>query len=89
MKTVLQIFRSDLRGVSRQFFAMVILIAICALPAMRECVAGMYGRSYAKCMGALALFTLGAIAFGLELYWPAKWLNRLINESKARSEIML
>ena len=34
MKTVLQIFRSDLRGVSRQFFAMVILIAICALPAM-------------------------------------------------------
>ena len=45
MKTVLQIFRSDLRGVSRQFFAMVILIAICALPAMRECVAGMYGRA--------------------------------------------
>ena len=88
MKTVLQIFRSDLRGVSRQFFAMVILIAICALPAMREFVAGMW-RSYAKCMGALALFTLGAIAFGLALYWPAKWLNRLINESKARSEIML
>ena len=34
MKTVLQIFRSDLRGVSRQFFAMVILIAICVLPAL-------------------------------------------------------
>lgn len=60
-----------------------------SMDAMRECVAGMYGRSYAKCMGALALFTLGAIAFGLALYWPAKWLNRLINESKARSEIML
>lgn len=60
-----------------------------AMDAMRECVAGMYGCSYAKCMGALALFTLGAVAFGLALYWPAKWLNRLINESKARSEIML
>ena len=60
-----------------------------AMDAMRECVAGMYGYSYAKCMGALALFTLGAVAFGLALYWPAKWLNRLINESKARSEIML
>ncbi len=34
MKTILQIFRSDLRGVSRQFFAMVILIAICVLPAL-------------------------------------------------------
>ena len=34
IKTVLQIFRSDLRGVSRQFFAMVILIAICILPAL-------------------------------------------------------
>ena len=34
MKTVLQIFRSDLRGVCRQFFAMVILIAICILPAL-------------------------------------------------------
>lgn len=34
MKTVLQIFRSDLRGVSRQFFAMVILVAICVLPAL-------------------------------------------------------
>ena len=60
-----------------------------SMDAMRECVAGMYGRSYAKCMGALALFTLGAVAFGIALYWPAKWLNRLINESKARSEIML
>ena len=60
-----------------------------AMDAMRECVAGMYGYSYAKCMGALALFTLGAVAFGIALYWPAKWLNRLINESKARSEIML
>ena len=60
-----------------------------AMDTMRECVAGMYGCSYAKCMGALALFTLGAVAFGLALYWPAKWLNRLINESKARSEIML
>ena len=60
-----------------------------AMDAMRECVAGMYGRTYAKCMGALALFTLGAMALGLALYWPAKWLNRLINESKEKSEIML
>ena len=60
-----------------------------AMDAMRECVAGMYGRTYAKCMGALALFTLGAMALGLALYWPARWLNRLIDESKEKSEIML
>lgn len=60
-----------------------------AMDAMRECVAGSYDHTYAKCMGVLALFTLGAVVFGLALYWPAKWLNRLIDESKARSEIML
>ena len=60
-----------------------------AMDAMRECVAGMYGNTYAKCMGALVLFTLGAMGLGLALYWPAKWLNRLISESKEKSEIML
>ncbi len=60
-----------------------------AMDAMRECVAGMYGHTYAKCMGVLVLFTLGALGLGLALYWPAKWLNRLISESKEKSEIML
>ena len=60
-----------------------------AMDAMRECVAGMYGHTYARCMGALALFTLASMVLGLALYWPAKWLNRLINESKEKSEIML
>lgn len=34
MKAVSEIFRSDLRSVAKQFFAMVILIAICVLPAL-------------------------------------------------------
>ena len=34
-------------------------------------------------------FFVIAILFGLALYWPALWLNNLIAESKAKSEIML
>ena len=60
-----------------------------SMNAMRECIAGTYDHTYAKCMGALCLFFIGAAVFGLVLHRPAKWLNRLIAESKEKSEIML
>lgn len=60
-----------------------------AMDAMKECIGGMYGDTYIRCLGTLGLFFIGAVAFGLILYKPAGWLNRLVQESKAKSEIML
>ena len=60
-----------------------------SMNAMRECIAGMYDHTYAKCMGALCLFFIGGALFGHIMHRPAKWINRLIAESKEKSEIML
>lgn len=60
-----------------------------SMDAMRECIAGTYDHTYAKCMGALCLFTIGSVIFGMLLQKPAGFLNRLIEEGKEKSEIML
>ena len=60
-----------------------------SMNAMRECIGGTYGHTYAKCMGALCLFFVASVLFGLILHRPAQWINRLIAESKEESEIML
>ena len=60
-----------------------------SMNAMRECIAGMYDHTYAKCMGVLCLFFIGGALFGQIMHRPAKWINRLIAESKEKSEIML
>ncbi len=60
-----------------------------AMDAMRECIGGMYGSTYWKCIGVLLLFALFSVAFGLAFYKPAKKLNDMIATSKAKSEIML
>ncbi len=60
-----------------------------SMDAMRECIAGMYGDVYWKCIGILMAFCVFFILFGLAFYKPALWLNNLIAESKAKSEIML
>lgn len=60
-----------------------------AMDAMRECVAGAYGNAYWRCIGLLLLFALAAAVLGLVLYRPARGLNRLIQQGKERSEIML
>ena len=60
-----------------------------SMDAMRECIAGTYDHTYAKCMGALCLFTIGSIILGMLLQKPAGFLNRLIEEGKEKSEIML
>ena len=60
-----------------------------AMDAMRECIGGFYDHNYAHCMGVLGLFVLGSAAFGILLHRPAGCINRLIAESKEKSEIML
>ena len=60
-----------------------------AMDAMRECIGGMYGDTYWKCIGVLMLFALCSVAFGMALYRPARKLNDMIAASKAQSEIML
>ena len=60
-----------------------------AMDAMRECIGGLYNGTYWKCLGILMIFFIISIVFGLALYYPAKKLNELIAESKAKSEIML
>lgn len=60
-----------------------------AMDAMRECIGGMYDGTYAKCIGILFLFTLGSILFALAVYKPALRLNKMISESKSKSDIML
>lgn len=60
-----------------------------SMDAMRECIGGMYDGTYWKCLGILMIFFAASILIGLAFYKPALWLNNLIAESKAKSEIML
>ncbi len=59
-----------------------------AMNAMRETIGGMYGNAYLFNIEVLAGIALGSIIFGLALYYPCLGLNRLIETSKRRSEIM-
>ncbi len=34
MKTVISIFKNDIKAVSRRFFALAIIVAVCILPAL-------------------------------------------------------
>lgn len=60
-----------------------------AMDAMRECIGGMYQNDYAYNLGMLGVFFLVAMVLGILLYKPALWLNKLIADSKAKSEVML
>ena len=60
-----------------------------SMDAMRECIGGMYDGTYWRCAGVLLAFFVFSVAFGLSLYHPARRLNEMIAESKAKSEIML
>ncbi len=60
-----------------------------ALDAVRECIGGMYGHTYIKCLGILLLFGLGMIAFGLLLHKPMKGIIEKVEESKRESDVML
>ena len=60
-----------------------------AMDAMRECVGGMYGHTYIKCLGALILCGLIAMAIGLLLHKPMKGLIEIVEKSKRESDVML
>jgi len=60
-----------------------------AMDALRECIGGTYGATWAKCLGILLLMGAAAIAFGLLLHKPMKGIIEKIEESKRESDIML
>lgn len=60
-----------------------------AMNAMRETIGGMYGDAYLHNIAVLLCIAVGSIVFGLALYYPCLGLNRLIESSKRKSEIML
>ena len=62
MKTVLKIFRHDVHDIFTHLFVLITLLAVAVMPlhyamdALRECVGGMYGNTYWKCLGSLLIF---------------------------------
>ena len=60
-----------------------------AMNAMREAVSGFYGLYYLQNMGAMLLITLISIAFAFLAYVPGKWLNDLLEKSKAKTGVMI
>jgi putative membrane protein len=60
-----------------------------AMGAMKECLCGMYGDTYARCLSVLILMTLCAAALGLLLYYPSLRLNRMIAISMKKSDVMI
>ncbi len=60
-----------------------------AMDAMRECIGGMYGHTYIKCIGILILMGAAAVAFGLLLHKPMRGIIEKVEESKRESDVML
>lgn len=60
-----------------------------AMDAMRDCIGGMYENTYIKCLGILLLFGLCLIAVGLLMHKPMRGVIEKVEESKAKSDIML
>ena len=59
------------------------------ISAMRECIAGFYGHTYAKNLGILALFLLLAFFIGLVLRLLLMNLNHLFDRRLAETDLML
>ena len=57
--------------------------------AMRECIAGYYGHTYAKNLGTLALFLLLALFIGLVLRLLLMNLNHLFDVRLAETDLMI
>ena len=60
-----------------------------AIDAMRECIGGMYGTTYIKCLAILIIMGLCSGAVGLLLHKPMKGLIEKVEESKKESDVML
>ncbi|MEE1170361.1 MAG: hypothetical protein UHP11_06635 [Anaerovoracaceae bacterium] len=95
MKTVLKIFRHDVHDIFTHLFVLITLLAVAVMPfhyamdALRECVGGMYGNTYWKCLGSLLIFAAVFFFLGLLLYKPVSKPLELMEKNKKDSEIML
>ena len=74
-----------------EFFRKVypLLPFVHSMNAMRECIAGFYGHTYAKNLGILALFLLLALFIGLVLRLLLMNLNHLFDRRLAETDLML
>ena len=59
-----------------------------AMDAMRECIAGMYGTYYIRCLGTLLLFAAGCFGMAFLLYRPLHKLMEKMESSMEESGIM-
>ena len=59
------------------------------ISAMRECIAGFYGHTYAKNLGILALYLLLSLFIGLVLRLLLMNLNHLFDRRLAETDLML
>lgn len=57
--------------------------------AMRETIAGMHGYDYWRYLGGMTAYILVALFFGLVLSVPCKKLNKKIEESKEKTDLLL
>lgn len=60
-----------------------------AMDALKEAVGGVYKNAYAQSLGRLALFLPVSLFIGLVCSIPFRKLNRMMEESKERSKIMI
>ncbi len=59
-----------------------------SIDAARQCVAGIYGNAYAYDLLALLVYIGVALFIGLVVSIPCKKLNKIIDESKERTDLM-
>ncbi len=59
-----------------------------SIDAARQCVAGIYGNAYVYDLLALCVYIGVALFIGLVVSIPCKRLNRIIDESKERTDLM-
>ncbi|MCR5389039.1 MAG: YhgE/Pip family protein, partial [Lachnospiraceae bacterium] len=60
-----------------------------AMGAMRECIAGCYENDYWINLAKLLMFAIIALVIGLLLYFPMVKMNKIIDESKARTDLLI
>lgn len=60
-----------------------------AINALRETVGGMYGVTYISCMLSLACYLLVALLIGLLIAIPFRKLNKMIEKSKEKTNLMV
>lgn len=60
-----------------------------SMNALKECVGGMYRMDYWKDLGILMIYAVVSILVGVFLQKPFAWLNKKVDQSKAKSGLMV